>query len=152
MADDNWAEYPIPWQSFWFLVCVAVVPVAYRGVVPSDPLGELRSDEDYGAGTSGAGHPRGEQRGGKRETRGVIKVGMSVLSHVPHPGKFRLLSLSLSLSLRLLGLDSLGVVHDGVDARLAAGDEAVGAFLEEPADAHAPLGRDAHGFERLQTR
>ena len=50
MADDNWAEYPIPWQSlFGFLVCVAVVPVAYLVCGPKRPPGELRTDEDYGA-------------------------------------------------------------------------------------------------------
>lgn len=47
---DKWAEYPIPWQSvFGFLVCVAVVPVAYLACGPKRPPGELRSDEDYGA-------------------------------------------------------------------------------------------------------
>mmetsp|Transcript_8206 Transcript_8206/g.34826 ORF Transcript_8206/g.34826 Transcript_8206/m.34826 type:complete len:280 (+) Transcript_8206:104-943(+) len=40
-----------------------------------------------------------------------------------------------------------GEVHDGVDARLASGDEPVGALLEEPGDAHGPLGRDPHGLQ-----
>ena len=110
MADDNWAEYPIPWQSlFGFLVCVAVVPVAYLVCGPKRPLGNFAPTKttvpcDERRGPSGRGNRRG-----KRETRGVINSWNERLSLTRPASPENSDSFSLSLSLRVvyLGLTAL---------------------------------------------